>query len=248
MDLYYKKVLIVSDNPYLCKAFFDVCEKLKVDTTGMELMRSPSHKDLVFSGLPKHLPQKVISIQQNLEEILVKFDLVLSLHCNQLFPKRMVNNIKCINVHPGLNPFNRGWFPQVFSIINGMPIGATIHEIDEEIDHGPIIAQREVEIRLTDTSKDVYDRVQEEEIRLIEENLFDILQNTYTVTSPSSEGNIQLKADFKALTEIDLNKNVTMREAIDYFRALTHGEYKNAYFIDPKTGKKVFIKIQLEEE
>lgn len=37
----------------------------------------------------------------------------------------------------------------------------------------------------------------------------------------------------------------TYGEVIDVLRALTHGEYRNAYFID-NHNKKVFIKIILE--
>jgi hypothetical protein len=39
-----------------------------------------------------------------------------------------------------------------------------------------------------------------------------------------------------------------MDGAIDYLRAMTHGEYMNAWFKDPATGKKVYIKITLQPE
>jgi methionyl-tRNA formyltransferase len=67
-------------------------------------------------------------------EIIEKYQLVFSLHCKQIFPSELISNVKCINVHPGYNPLNRGWYPQVFSIIYDLPIGATIHEIDEVVD------------------------------------------------------------------------------------------------------------------
>ncbi|MDE4942708.1 formyl transferase, partial [Francisella tularensis subsp. holarctica] len=38
---------------------------------------------------------------------------------------------------------------------------------------------------------------------------------------------------------------VTMREAIDYLRAMTHPTYKNSYFID-EHGNKVFVALELE--
>ena len=42
----------------------------------------------------------------------------ISAHCKQIFPAKLVENVRCYNIHPGYNPYNRGWFPQVFSIIN----------------------------------------------------------------------------------------------------------------------------------
>ena len=60
------------------------------------------------------------------------------------------------------------------------------------------------------------------------------------------EGNINTLNDFKKLCEIDLDEKITMREAIDKLRALSHGEYKNAYFITD--NEKVYVQLFLEKE
>jgi len=174
--------------------------------------------------------------------------LVLSLHCKQLFPAEMVKSIRCINVHPGYNPHNRGWFPQVFSILNNKKAGASIHEIDEQLDHGAIICQQEVQIEKWDTSLTAYLKIQDVEVQLLRENLTAILEGNYKTHVPIEEGNINLKKDFDSLCKIDLEKHVTMSKAIDYLRALTHGNYKNGYFIDENTGKKIYVTISLTPE
>lgn len=106
-------------------------------------------------------PQQMIEIgaeiinvkdEETKNKIISDYDLVFSLHCKQIFPKRLVENVCCINFHPGLNPYNRGWYPQAFSIINGLPDGSTIHLMDSEVDHGAIIAQKKVDIKVSDTS------------------------------------------------------------------------------------------------
>ena len=81
------------------------------------------------------------------ERFFGQYDLFISLHCKQLFPDELVNNHLCINVHPGYNPFNRGWFPQVFGIMNHLPIGVTIHKMDTQLDHGPILWQKRLKLR-----------------------------------------------------------------------------------------------------
>ena len=53
--------------------------------------------------------------------------------------------------------------------------------------------------------------------------------------------------DFNKLCVIDLDEKVTMKEAIDKLRALSHGNYKNAYFIS-SNGEKVFLKLDVEKE
>ena len=46
-------------------------------------------------------------------------------------------------------------FQQVFSILNKLPVGVTIHEMDEQLDHGIIIVQKEINIFSWETSCDV---------------------------------------------------------------------------------------------
>lgn len=152
------------------------------------------------------------------------YKIIFSLHCRKIFPKWIIENVKCINIHPGYNPYNRGMFPHVWSIINGLPAGATIHEMDEGIDTGPIISQREVPVTPHDTSETLYNRVLEAELSLLTLNLGDILTGNYTTKKPE-KGNYNSLADFKRLCEIDPSEH---SKTINLLRALTHGEYKNA--------------------
>jgi methionyl-tRNA formyltransferase len=136
----------------------------------------------------------------------------------------------------------------VFSILNKLPAGATIHEMDEEIDHGGIIDQSPVHVDAWDTSLEVYNKILEAEMRLVRKNLVSIVEGTYSVRPPSQEGNYNSIDDFKCLLELDMSEQLTMSAFIDRMRALTHGDFKNAYFVDPETGKKIFIKIKLDPE
>jgi methionyl-tRNA formyltransferase len=156
--------------------------------------------------------------------------------------------VKCINIHPGFNPINRGWYPQVFSIINKLPVGATIHEIDEKLDHGNIIAREFVNKESYDTSESLYNKIVDKEIELLELNIENIISGNFKVTVPEEEGNLNLKKDFNKLLELDLEEQISVGDLINRLRALTHGDFNNAYFIDPSTGKKIFIRINLKPE
>lgn len=185
-----------------------------------------------------------VNLKRDSGAIAADYELVFSVHCKQLFPPCLVRGVRCINLHPGLNPHNRGWYPQVFSIINGLPAGATLHEIDEQLDHGPIIDQEEVPIRAWDTSLTTYLRIQAAEVNLLRKNLLAVVSGTYTTRLPSSIGNVNLKADFRKLCQLDLSARMTMGDAINRLRALTHGDYANAYFEVP--DGKVYVQISLE--
>jgi len=153
------------------------------------------------------------------------YAIVFSLHCKKVFPKRLVNSVRCINIHPGFNPHNRGMFPHVWSIINGLPTGATIHEMDDQIDHGKILARATVPIDIYDTSETLYQKVINCEMLLLEYYLPKILSGELKAFEPESEGNYNSLADFKKLCQIDIAEH---GKTYNLFRALSHGNYKNA--------------------
>jgi len=237
------KILVISDNPQLATAFATLANTHVYSDDYFEFRCSVNSETAMSKAIDQ--PVKAIKIKLEYAEICQHFDVVISLHCKQLFPMEMVKNVRCVNVHPGLNPFNRGWFPQVFGILNGLPLGATIHEIDEQLDHGNIIAQEQVDVFAWDTSKSAYNRVLEAEVRLLQQHLRSIIDYKYVSHPASQEGNVNLKKDYNALCEIDLSEKLTFSDAITKLRALTHDPYQNAFFIDPKTGKKVFVSVKL---
>jgi methionyl-tRNA formyltransferase len=237
-------ILVVTDNVYLFEQFKKIVsgasalKDCRFDFTCTNKALFAGHDDIHPIDIKGQYASQIIGV----------YDLVISIHCKQLFPKEMIAQVRCINVHPGLNPFNRGWYPPVFSIINKLPVGATIHEIDEEIDHGPIICQQEVPVFPYDTSLDVYNRVLQAELELLQTHLVDIVFHRYQTTIPADEGHVNLSRHFREMCKLDLDKPMTMGESIDLLRALTHHPYKNAYFIDKETGKKIYVSVSLHPE
>ena len=247
MNLFFKKVLIVSDNASLCFKFIELCNELHLKLDNFEFAKSPQSK-FEINNLPREKRIKVVSMKTDWQELVGEFDLIISMHSKQLFPSELINRVKCINIHPGFNPYNRGWYPQVFSILNKKPAGATIHEIDDQLDHGDIIAQKQLKIKSCDTSGSAYNRILDLEIELLRNYLIPILENNYQTKKPENEGNLNYKTDFNALLELDLSKTQTIGETIDLLRALTHENYNNAYFINKKTGEKVFVNVNFSNE
>jgi methionyl-tRNA formyltransferase len=76
---------------------------------------------------------------------------------------------RAINLHIAYLPWNRGADPNLWSWIDGTPKGVTIHYIDEHVDTGDIIAQREVEFGGGETLSSSYIRLQAEMVRLFVE-------------------------------------------------------------------------------
>jgi len=242
----HQNILVFTDNPFLHREFKDLLRKKDFAETNFDYSCSPSSKRM-FSEPIDSGEMAALVIKNSVETIVERYDLIISIHCKQLFPAELVHRVRCINVHPGLNPHNRGWYPQVFSILNKRPHGATIHEIDEELDHGPIVAQKNVEIYPWDTSLSVYERVQIAELCLLEENIDRILLGNYATELPTEEGNINYKADFAELLHLNLKEQTTLGACIDRLRALSHGKYKNAFFTT-EMGERVYVSIELQKD
>lgn len=248
--MYFDKILVISDNILQSKKFQNLLHakqifaSIKIDwACSVYSNRQQFEAELQQVVTPVNLKNndEIITICNN-------YNLVISLHCKQLFPQQLVNTVKCINVHPGYNPYGRGWYPQVFAIINNTIVGATIHEIDEQLDHGKIIDRIEVKTGSWENSYDIYCKILEAEIQLLDKNIEAIINNKYNTFNPEMEGYVYLKKDFDNVCKLNLDNTATLQQHINLLRALTHNNYNNGYFIDEETGKKIYVSIQLQPE
>lgn len=90
------------------------------------------------------------------EQILARHrpDLLISISCPQIIRKRIRDRFPagCINVHGAPLPRYRGLMPAFWALRNGETTTATtVHELEEKLDDGDIIVQRQVEITANDT-------------------------------------------------------------------------------------------------
>lgn len=236
------KVFIITDNIFWLEKATQLFKEKGVD---VDFYCSPNSEKLFLKEI--HSGRiKALDVKDNCEYLISNYQLGFSCHCKQIFPKKLVESVRCINIHPGLNPYNRGWFPQVFSILNKKPIGATIHLMDSKVDHGNILYQQEVKVFDWYVSRSIYERVLAAEYELFSRNFDELINANYQSKQMMDEGNYNSINDYTSLVEIDLDKKTTMRGAIDYLRAMTHPPYKNAYF-QTKNGK-VYVSVVIEKE
>jgi phosphoribosylglycinamide formyltransferase 1 len=75
---------------------------------------------------------------------------------------------RVINTHPSLLPAFRGAHAVRDALGYGVRVtGSTVHLVDEQVDHGPIIAQRPVEVREGDTETSLHERIKAVEHELL---------------------------------------------------------------------------------
>ncbi len=92
---------------------------------------------------------------------LAGFDRLITRVLLEAFPSRVVN------VHPALLPAFPGLHAQRQALEYGAKItGATVHLVDEQMDHGPILAQAAVPVLDDDTEESLSSRILAEEHRI----------------------------------------------------------------------------------
>ncbi len=87
-----------------------------------------------------------------------------------------------LNIHPSLLPAFPGLEAQEQAFAYGVKVsGCTVHFVDEELDHGPIIVQRAIQVLDTDDEHTLAKRILEQEhiayseaIRLVLEGKFEV--------------------------------------------------------------------------
>ena len=126
--------------------------------------------------------------------VLANFGILISKDVLSIFPHGI------INIHPSLLPKYRGSTPVQAAILNGdKTTGVTLIKLDDQIDHGPILAQISEPILSDDTSENLYKRLFKIGADLIEQDLEKYLEGQINLKEQDHS-----KATFtKALTRND---------------------------------------------
>jgi phosphoribosylglycinamide formyltransferase-1 len=147
----------------------------------------PAEPALVFSNVPgaagleaateRGIPTEVVSHrkvkprsahEERVVQILRdhRVDLVCLAGYMRLLTPLMIGAFRnrILNIHPSLLPAFPGLHAQRQALEHGVKVaGCSVHFVDEECDHGPIILQASVPIREDDTEDDLAARILEQE-------------------------------------------------------------------------------------
>ena len=184
-----------------------------------EVEFTPIKKVAVDNNILVLQPEKIRKDYMSVLEL--KPDIIVTCAYGQIIPKELLDYPKygCINVHASLLPKLRGGAPIHHAIIDGYEkTGITIMYMDEAMDSGDIISQRETEISDIDTLESLHDRLSEMGRDLLLDTLPSILDGT----------NQRIKQDINEVTyaynikreEEYLDFNKSSRELFNQIRGL----------------------------
>lgn len=89
---------------------------------------------------------------------------------------------RILNIHPSLLPAFPGIDAQRQALDHGVKLtGCTVHLVDEQLDHGPIVMQRPVEVLDDDTVETLSNRILQQEHRIYPEAIARVLCEGFRV-------------------------------------------------------------------
>ncbi|MCA1574626.1 MAG: methionyl-tRNA formyltransferase [Acidobacteria bacterium] len=141
---------------------------------GNRIATSPVKKLALAHGLTVHQPARIRTAESQALFASHNADLAVVVAYGRLLPAGLLRAPKrgCINVHFSLLPLYRGAAPVNWAIINGEEkTGVTTMFIEEELDSGPILLQRETQIGEMETAPELIGRLAEIGAELLGETL-----------------------------------------------------------------------------
>ena len=168
----------------------------------------------------------------------------ISLQFDRIIKPNYFKSNYLYNFHFSLLPKYKGMYTSVFPLLFGDDkSGVTLHYIDEGIDTGDIIAQKEFNIALNDTSRDLYLKYLKFGYELFKENITSIINCNIISHKQSNIKSTYFSKnsiDFKNI-KIDLRK--TSFQIHNQIRAFIFKEYQL-----PSINNKKIIKSVLTSE
>jgi methionyl-tRNA formyltransferase len=114
-------------------------------------------------------------------------DLIISIASPQIFKEPVLAAPRkgCINYHSALLPRYRGRQPLFWALLNGeREVGVTVHEMDTQLDNGPILIQERVPVEARDSLHALYlkttrvgPRLLAEAVEMLERGVPDRIEN-----------------------------------------------------------------------
>ncbi len=150
----------------------------------------------------------------------------ISVLYDTILKEEFIRGRRCYNFHPGILPNYRGAGAYSWAIINKeKETGVTLHEIDPDIDSGPIIEIRKLTISQTDTAEMLFVSSMGLLFDMFKHNFYSLLTKDYP-TQPNQGGSFYFRKDLDDVKDVS-----------HIIRALTFTGKESAYWVDSKGNR-----------
>ena len=135
------------------------------------------------------------------------FDFLISYGYRCIIEKKVLEcfDRRALNLHMSYLPWNRGADPNFWSILEDTPKGVTIHIMDECIDTGDILCQREIFFGDNDTLRTSYKKLERTIETIFIKQWSKIKNNELPAIGQSGRGSYHKSADKEKYNHLLLN-------------------------------------------
>lgn len=216
----------------------------------------PSVTDLCIQA---DIPLLEYETTTQLDQVMRQADWVLLVSWKHIIPQELIYLPRrgILNLHYSLLPSYRGVYPVNWALINGEEkTGFTYHFVNEEIDDGAIFMQHEVPIMLSDTARSLQLRIDDCVCDHFDDLIRQLMEHDLPSFTSAPNHSINNKSapyysrkKFKEVCSIAGDNVYAALDFLNILRGLTFfADSHNAYIVDKRSGKKVYISISLTEE
>ena len=134
----------------------------------------------------------------NIENIVkCNYEFLISFGYRYMVRKEILDYFKgkAINLHISYLPWNKGADPNLWSILEDTPKGVTIHQMDNGLDTGNILCQKEIFFDENDTLNSSYEKLQNELVKLFKSNWKNIKHNKVKPIKQKGKGTYHKSCD-----------------------------------------------------
>ncbi len=214
---------------------------------GLTLASSPVKKWAEKEGIPVLQPQKLSDPDFAKQLADESWDLFVVVIYGKIIPKNVLEIPRrgILNVHPSLLPKHRGPSPVISQILHETSladVGVSIMLLDEEMDHGPVLAQKNI---VGETNKwplgarALYTILGEKGGQLLGEIIPPWVAGTVSETPQEHDKATYCKKTEKEDGLIDLSGKAEE----NYRKILAYEIWPRTYFFAEKNGKKIRVVI-----
>ena len=149
--------------------------------------------------------------------------------------------IQILNLHPSYLPKLRGSHHSFYAILDGEPVGGTLHWMNDKLDAGPIIDQVKYEVKELDTAEEVQEQCHLILYQLYQKNILRILKSQILTRNQDHQASsIHYKSEIKEKTTLKIKDSINVEKLLKLIRAVKH---RNGSFYIQTEENEVQIKI-----
>lgn len=182
----------------------------------------------------------------------LELDYVIGIHFPLIIPGSVLTTPRhgVLNLHPAYLPYNRGWHTPTWAIMDGTPIGATLHFMDAGVDTGDIVHQKKLTVSPGDTANTLYARLKQLEFEVFKEAWPLIVTGDFIRQPQSSiDGTAHKRCDLfaQAIQQIDLEQEMKVGDLLQRLRALSTNQTSEAAYFEAE-GVRYRVQVNIVAE